>query len=429
MQTNVKNLSDTRVELAIVADEALLKKAKEVVLKSFARNAKIQGFRPGKAPLSVVEKNIDPAQLQSEFLNEAVNRLYIAASDEQKLRAAGQPEVNITKFVPFDTLEITATVDVVGKIKLADYKKLKAVKRDVKVTAKDVDGVLENLTQREAEKKEVTRAAKDGDEVTLDFAGLDTKTKEAIAGADGKDYPLVLGSNSFIPGFEPEVVGIKTGETKSFDITFPKDYGVAALQSKKVTFTITAKKVSELVKPKIDDELAAKVGPFKTVQELKDDIKKQLGAEQENQANRDFENQLLEEIVQGTTVAIPDSLVDEQLDQLENDERQNLIYRGQTWEEHLKLEGVTNEQHREKNREPARQRVVAGLVLSEIAELEKITVEPEEFEMRMQLLKGQYPDKQMQEELDKPEGRRNILSRMVTEKTIAKIVQHNSKKK
>lgn len=429
MQTNVKNLSDTRVELAIVADEALLKKAKEVVLKSFARNAKIQGFRPGKAPLSVVEKNIDPAQLQSEFLNEAVNRLYIGASDEQKLRAAGQPEVNITKFVPFDTLEITATVDVVGNIKLADYKKLKAVKRDVKVTAKDVDGVLENLTQREAEKKEVTRAAKDGDEVTLDFAGVDTKTKEAIAGADGKDYPLVLGSNSFIPGFEPEVVGVKTGETKSFDITFPKDYGVAALQSKKVTFTITAKKVSELVKPKIDDELAAKVGPFKTVQELKDDIKKQLGAEQENQANRDFENQLLEEIVQGTTVAIPDSLVDEQLDQLENDERQNLIYRGQTWEEHLKSEGVTNEQHREKNREPARQRVVAGLVLSEIAELEKITVEPEEFEMRMQLLKGQYPDKQMQEELDKPEGRRNILSRMVTEKTIAKIVQHNSKKK
>lgn len=424
MQITSKKLSDTSVELTVVADAALLKKSKELVLKKFAKDLKLAGFRKGKAPLNLVEKNIDDGSLQNEFISEAVNRMYFDASEKENLRAATQPKVDIKKFVPYDTLEIVVTADVVGDVTLADYKKVKAVKKETKVTAKDVDAVLENLSTREAEKKEVERASKNGDELLIDFAGTDTKTKEPISGADGKDYPLVLGSNSFIPGFEKELLGLKPGSKVKFDITFPKDYAAEALQNKKATFAVTVKKVTELAKPKIDDAFAAKVGPFKDLAELKADIKKQLQAEQDNQAQRAFENDILEEIIKGTKVAIPPALIDEQLESIENDERQNAIYRGQTWEEHLAAEGVTNDEHRAKNRPRAEQRVIAGIVLSEIAELEKVTVSPDELEIRMQLMKGQYPDPQMQAELDKPEGRRSVLSRMVTEKTMAKIVSY-----
>lgn len=424
MQVTQKNLSDTNVQLTIVADAEMLKAAKEEALKHIAKGAKLQGFRQGKAPLALIEKNADPATLQTEFLDLAMNKLYVAALDDNKLRPVAQPKVNVKKFVPFDTLELEIEVEVVGEVKLADYKKIKLEKPAVKVDAKEVDEVIENLRTRESEKVDVARAAKDGDEVTLDFKGVDTKTKEAIQGADGKDYPLVLGSNTFIPGFEPEVVGLKAGEEKTFDITFPKDYGVSALQNRAVTFTITIKNVKEVQLPKIDQAFIEKVGPFKTLDDLKADIKKQLETEKEYQNDREFNDKLILQLAKESTVAIPKVLVEEQIDRIENEEKQNIMYRGQTWQEHLEAEGVTEEEHRERMREDAELRVKAGLVLSEVAEAEKIVVTPEELEIRMQLLKGQYPDAQMQAELDKPEARRDIASRLLSEKTIAKLREY-----
>lgn len=421
MQVTQKNLSDTSVQLTLVADAEMLEAAKNEALTHIAKNIKLQGFRQGKAPLALVEKSADPTTLQSEFLDIAMNQLYIAGLEEKKLRPVAQPKVTVKKFVPFDSLELEAEVEVVGDITLPDYKAYKLEVPAVKVTAKDVDEVIENLRTRAAEKVAVDRAAKDGDEVTLDFAGVDTKTKEAIQGADGKDFPLVLGSNTFIPGFEPEVIGLKAGEEKTFDITFPKDYGVKALQNRGVTFTITIKSVKEMQLPKVDEAFVEKVGPFKTVDELKADVKKQLESEKQYQNDRDFNDQLILQLAKEATVAVPTTLIDEQIDRMEQEERQNIMYRGQTWQEHLDAEGVTEEEHRERMREDAELRVKAGLVLSEVAEAEKITVTPEELEIRMQLLKGQYPDPQMQAELDKPEARRDIASRLLSEKTIAKL--------
>lgn len=421
MQVTQKNLSETKVQLTIVADAETLAAAKKEAVAHVAKGLKLQGFREGKAPASLVEKSADPTALQSEFLDIAMNRLYVHALDENKLRPVAQPQVSVKKFVPFDTLEMEIEVEVVGAVKLADYKKVKLEKPAVKVAAKEIDEVVDNLMTREAEKKDVDRAAKKGDEVTIDFKGVDTKTKEAIQGADGKAYPLVLGSNTFIPGFEPEVIGLKKGDEKTFDITFPKDYGVSALQNKGVTFTITVQAVKEVVAPKLDDEFAAKVGPFKSVQEMKDDIKKQLETEKEYQADREFSDKLILKIAEDSAVAIPEVLIEEQIDRMEQEERQNIMYRGQTWQEHLKAEGVTEKEHRARMKKDAELRVKAGLVLSEVAEAEKLTVTPEEVEIRMQLLKGQYPDPQMQAELDKPENRRDIVSRILSEKTIAKL--------
>jgi len=429
MQTITKNLSDTKVQLTMQADQALLDDAKHQVLRSLAKTMKLPGFRPGKAPLPVVEKHADQGVLQSEFLDRAMNQMYAAALDSEKLRPVSPPQAKVTKFVPFTDLAVEIEVDVIGKVTLGDYKKFKMEKPAVKVTDKDVETVLTQLQTRDAERKEVKRAAKKDDQVVVDFAGVDAQTKEPIQGADGKGYPLVLGSDSFIPGFEANLIGMKAGEDKTFTLEFPNDYAVGALQGRKVTFTVTAQKVEEIVTTELSDEFASKVGPFKTVDELKADIRKQLEAEKQNRADRELENRLLEELTEKSKVAIPQNLVEQEADRMEQDERQNLLYRGQTWEEHLKQEGVTEKEHRDRMLPDAEKRVKSGLVLAEVAEVEKIDVTAEELNLRLQLLKGQYQDKAMQAELDKPENRREIASRMLTEKAITVLVGYATAKK
>jgi trigger factor len=428
MHVQTKQLSDTKIQMTLTADAELLEASHKLVVQKLGATVKVQGFRPGKAPLNLLEKSIDPARLQSEFLDEAVNRLYSSAVTQNKLRPVDRPSIEIKKFVPFTTLEVVADVDIVGAITLPEYKKMKLAKKPVKITAADITDVIANLSTRMADKKDVARAAKDGDQVVIDFFGTDAKSGEPINGGEGKAYPLILGSNTFIPGFEPNLIGIKAGDEKSFEITFPKDYSLAALQGKKVIFAVTLHSVQELISPVIDDAFAAKVGPFKTLAELKANIKVQVTAEREQQAARDYESDLLEKLSAAATVNIPDAIINQELERLEQEERRNVIYRGQTWQEHLDSEGVTDEEHKVRNRPGAAQRVRAGLVLSEIAEAEGVAVTNDEIDVQVQLLKGQYNDEKMRAELDKPENRRDIASRILTEKTIAILVGYATAK-
>ncbi len=422
MQVKREKLSDTKLKLTIVGDAKVMDQVKAAVLERLSENVKVTGFRPGKAPAHLVEKQISQQVLQSEFLEQAVNHLYVEAAQHEKLRPVSQPEISIIKFVPFTTLEFSAEVEAVGTISLPDYKKITVDVPLKEVAAIDVSQVLDNLASRGASKQDVKRAAENGDEVVIDFVGTDAKTKEAIAGADGKDYPLTIGSKTFIPGFEDEVIGMKAGDVKDFVLTFPKDYGTKALQSRKVNFAVTAKTVLEIAKAKLDDAFASSIGPFKTVSELKADIKKQLTAEATREQRQQFDNRLLEKIANKSSVAIPALLVEDEMTRMEDEEKQSIAYRGQTWQEHLVEEGLDAEAHHEKQRPGAELRVKAGLVLAEIAEQENIIVSPEELDVRIQLMKGQYAtDPTMQSELDKPENRRDILNRMISEKTLDRL--------
>ncbi len=429
MQVKKTNPSKTQVVLTVVADEKELTPIKAHVLTHFQNSVKIPGFRAGKIPAEILEKNVDPNALQTQFLEEAIEQLYVAAAQDNNLRPVDRPEIEIKKFVPFTTLEFEAKVSVLGEVTLPDYTKIKLAKPEVKVADKEIKEVLENLQIRLAEKKDINRAAKDGDQVWIDFTGVDAKTKEAIKGADGKDYPLVIGSNTFIPGFEPELIGLSAGEEKIFTVTFPKDYGAKEMAGRKVTFTVTATKVQEVVTPKLDDDFAAKAGPFKTLAELKKDITDQLGKERQHQADRDYESELVKKISDKSKVEVPEVLVNDQVERLWHDLKQNVVYRGQTMQEFLDSEGKTEETYKADVLKPqAEERVKASLVLSEIAEKEKLDVTPEELEIRMQILQAQYQqDPQMQEELAKPEARRDIASRLLTEKTLQKMVGYATK--
>lgn len=429
MQFTKTTDSPTQATFHITADAAELADVKQHVLRDLSRDIKLQGFRSGKAPLSLVEKSVDQARLQSEFVDHVLNELWSKLLTQEPLRPVEQPKVNLTKFVPFSTVEADFEVTMIGDIKLPDYTKFRLAKSTSRVDAKQVDEVLQNLRNRASEKDPVTRAAKDGDEVVIDFAGVDAKTGEAIAGADGTDYPLVLGSNTFIPGFEPELIGVQPSEDKTFTITFPKDYGSSELQNRKVTFTVTVKSINALKLPKLDDAFAATVGPFKTLAELKTDVKKQLQADADEQSRRDYESAVLEALANQTTVAIPKVMVDTEIERAEAEERQNLTYRGQTWAEHLQAEGVSEEEHREKQRPGAELRIKGGLILSEVAEREGITVSREELDTQLAELKARYSDEAMQAQLDQPENRRELASRLLSDKTIKKLTDIAAKAK
>ncbi len=428
MQVKSEQLSLTKIKLTVVGDQKIIDQIRTATLAGLSSNVKVPGFRPGKAPAHLIEKSIDQSLFQSEFLEQAVNHFYVEAAKHEKLRPVAQPEISITKFVPFTTLEFTAEVESVGKISLPDYKKIKVDVEPKVVTAKDVDQVIDNILIRGATKQPVERKAKDGDVVLIDFVGIDAKTKDPISGADGKDYPLTLGSKAFIPGFEEKLVGASKDQIVDFTVTFPKDYGVKALQSRKVTFKVNVKEVSELTKPKLDDVFAKSVGPFKTVAELKIDIKKQLQSEAKNEFKRVHDNELLEKISNKSDVAVPVSLIEDEINRMEDEEKNNIAYRGQTWQEHLDVEQLTAEAHREKQRIGAELRVKAGLVLAEIADKEGIMVTSEELEIRIQLLKGQYNDAKMQTQLDMPEYRRDIMNRMISEKTLDRLRSYSDKK-
>jgi trigger factor len=420
--------SDTEVTLTISIEEDKLTTLKDHVLGHFKSRVKVPGFREGKVPLPLIEKHVDPAALQTEFLEEAINNYYGDAIRQEDLRPVDNPEITLKKFVPFTTLEFEAKVTVLGQVKLPDYKKIKKSKKSLEITDKDIDEIMNSLKKRLAEKKDVDRVAKLGDETWIDFKGVDDKG-EPVAGAEGKDYPLAIGSNAFIPGFEENLIGLKAGDDKTFTLKFPKDYNVKALANKDVTFTVTVTKVQEVAEPKVDEVFAAKVGPFKSVKELEGDIKKQLTHERQHEIDRDFESELVKEITEKSKVTVPEVMINDQVERMVAEIKQNVTYRGQTWQEYLEQEGKTEEEFRNDVLTPqAVERVKAGLVLAEIAEQEHLEVTPEELEIRVQILKNQYQDQQMQAELDKPENRREIASRLLTEKTLNKLTSYATSK-
>jgi len=427
MDIKRNNISETEVELTITASEARLKDLKKHTLEKMQPDVTAPGFRKGKVPLNVVEKQITDEALQAQFLDEAVSHVYGDAIKQEKLRVLEQPKIELKSFVPYTELTFTATLSVVPPVKLGDYTKIKKKMVAGKVAQKDIDEVIENLRTRAAEKKEVKREAKLEDEVVINFEGFDKEGKP-VAGASGKDYPLALGSDTFIPGFEPEVIGLKAGDKKEFEITFPKGYAHKPLAGKKVIFKIEVQVVKEVVLPSVDDEFAKKLGPFDGVTKLKDDIKAELTAQKTKEALDALKDEIVGDLVKSSTVVVPEVLLADQVRMLREDFTRNLTYRGITLPEYLEQQSMTDQEFEEKElKQKAERRVQAGLVLAEVSDKEDIRVSAEELDIRLQLMAGQNPNQA--EEFSKPEMKQDVGSRMLTEKTVDFLVEQATDKK
>jgi trigger factor len=425
MKTTVKHLSDTKVELTITLGEKELKDAELVALKKIAKDIKVPGFRKGKVPASVAAKNVDPNALGQQTLDDALSKAVAEAFTSENIQALDRPQVDIKKFVPGKELEFTAETEILPEIKVGDYKKLNAKKEKIAVTAKDVDEIIERMRQGFAERKPSDNAAKDGDEVIIDFVGK--KDGVAFDGGTATDYTLKIGSSQFIPGFEEGIIGHKAGETFDLELKFPSDYHAKDLAGAKVTFTTTLKEVKEVVLPELNDELAAKAGPFTSVEDLKDDIKREITNQKEREATEKLKDELIDQLIKVSTIPVPEILVKDQSQSIEQDMTQNLMYQGMSLDMYLESKKLTKEAWLDSEvKDAAEKRVKAGLVLAELSKIEKVTATDEELAEKITQYQAQFGAKSGQD-FTAPELQRDIANRLLTDKTIDLLLELNTK--
>lgn len=417
MKTKYKKVSDSCAEITVTLDADDLKKAEKKALEKLAKEVKVEGFRKGKVPMEVAKKFIPENDLNAETIDFAVRSTVVEAFQKEEKSPLVLPNVNVTKYVPGEMAEYTATADIIPEVKIGDYKKLGVKKPEAKVAKKDIDGVLDNIATSFAEKKAVKKAAALGDEVIIDFVGK--KNGEAFKGGSAKDYKLVLGSQTFIPGFEDGIVGHEPGDKFDLNLTFPKDYGVKDLAGAKTVFEVLVKQVNEVKKPAIDDKLAKKCGPFKTLDELKKDIEKNLQAQNSHRTEEKYKDELIKALVAKSKVSAPEILIDDQMRMIRDDMTRNAQSQGMSFEDFLKANNETMANWEKEARKIATERVKASLVLQTLAVEQKITVSDDLVNAKLAELRDVYKKSpEALKNLKNPNVKMDIKNRMIIEATI-----------
>lgn len=426
MKTKVKNISDVKVELTISLGVEELKAAEQVALTKLAKEVKIEGFRKGKAPLEMVAAQVDQNVLGQEVIENALSKAVAEAFLKEKIQAINRPEVDVKKFIPGTELEFTATSEIMPKVELGDYKNLKVKKEKVSVSQKEINETIDQILKNFAEKKKVKRAAKEGDEVVIDFLGK--KDGVAFDGGKAEKFPLELGSKSFIPGFEEGLIGKKAGDELSLDLKFPKDYHAKDLAGAKVVFEVKIHEVRENVLPEINEEFLSKLGEFKTKEDFEKQIKEDLKTQKQVEADDKFKDELVKKLAEVSKVPVPEILLEDQKQSIEMDMQQNLMYSGLSLDDYLKRMGKTREEWLENDvKAVAESRVKSGLALAELSKVEKIQSSVDELDARIAQLKEQYGNsKEVVKQLSSDDVRRNLANQILTEKTIDLLVKLNS---
>ena len=426
MKTKLKNISDVKVELTISLGTEELKAAEQVALTKLAKEVKIEGFRKGKAPLELVAAQVDQTILGQETLENALSKAVAEAFLKEDIKAIDRPEVDVKKFIPGTELEFTATTEIMPKVELGDYKNLKVKKDTVEVSEEEVNVTIDQILKNFAEKKKVDRESKDGDEVIIDFLGK--RDGVAFDGGKAENFPLELGSKSFIPGFEEGLIGKKAGDEVSLDLEFPKDYHAKDLAGAKVVFEVKIHEVRENALPEINEDFLSKLGEFKTKEEFEKQIKEDLKIQKQAESDENFKDKLVKKLAEVSKVPVPEILLEDQKQSIELDMQQNLMYSGLSLEDYLERMGKTREEWLEKDvKEAAEMRVKSGLALAELSKVEKVESSLEELDARIAQLKEQYGNsKEIAKQLSSDDVRRNLANQILTEKTIDLLVKFNS---
>jgi trigger factor len=422
METTITSQTETEVQFTVSLDEAEMLHIKKEVFDHLRKTVKAAGFRPGHAPDMIVERELGSGTVQGEFIEHALQHSYAQAVKEQKLQVVASPKVSIEKFVPYTELQYKATVDIMPKVKLADYKKIRVKRPEVKIDVKDVDRTIEDLRRREATRLDSEHPAKKGDEVNFDFEGI--KGGHPVPGATSQGQTLQLGSGTFIPGFEDNLIGLVKGDEKTFDIRFPKEYHEKSLANELVKFKVKVNSVTELVLPEVNEDFVTAVSPFKTVAELKDDITQKLSGQKAEEAARQYEKEVLDKVLGGSKYQAPESLVQQQMQRLRTELEQNLAYSGLNLEKYLELTKKTQADMDADMRPEAERRVGLAMVLTEVAAQEGLSVTPDELDAEIARLKQDYPDPATQAELDNPGTREEIYNHLMASKVITKLLSY-----
>lgn len=416
------------VKIQVTVDKEKLAKATDLVVAQLGKNIKVDGFRPGKAPLFMIEKEIGKDRFWSEVVDKVVPESYIEAVMAEDIRTISNPQITVTQFVPGEVLVFEALVAILPEVKDLKYKDLKITAKKAVVTKKEKEEAIEDLLKRSTEEKPVERAAKKGDRVEIDFLG--TQKGLPFEGGESKNHPLVLGSDAFIPGFEEKIVGHKAGDEFDFNINFPKEYHAKNLAGQEVNFKVTLHKVFELVTPKPSDEWAKNFG-FKDLKTLEAEVEKELLGQKEVAAKRETEEEVITKIIEKNNIEAPSVIVAEEIHRMVHEAEHNLMHAGLTMESFLEMSKKTIPELEEEMKPEAEKRVKVGIVLGEIARAEELQVSDSEIEAEIesivQLSSGEVVEDDLKAAYEDPARRREIGNQIIVKKTLDMLWEYNVK--
>ena len=381
-----EKLEKSRVALTIETSAEEFEAAVNKAYLKMRGKINVPGFRVGKAPRKIIEKMYGAEVFYEEAVNILLPDAYEDAVKEKELNVVGYPEVELESCTK-DGVVFKCTVAVYPEVKLGQYKGLEAPKAEVKVTAADVNARLKEMADRNSRLVSVERAVKKGDTADIDFEGFDNGVP--FDGGKGENFDLEIGSGSFVPGFEDQLIGMKAGEEKDIDITFPENYA-PELAGKPVVFHVKVNEVKVKEVPAVDDEFAKDVSEFDTLKELKADIKKKMTAERTEAAQRAFEDVLMAKVAEGVEAEIPHEMVELQAERMMEQFKQQLAAQGIPFDQYLKMTGTTEADFRKQADGPAAEQVKMDLAVEAIIKAEGLEASDEDVENEMKSVAEKY---------------------------------------
>ena len=389
MSVQVEKLEHNMAKLTIEVPETELEAAIEKAYQKQKKSISLPGFRKGKAPRVMIEKMYGKGVFLEDAANSLIPVQYSLAAGESGLEIVSQPTIDVTQLEPGKPFIFTAEVAVKPEVTLGEYKGVEVEKQNTEVLDEEVDAEI--FKERESNSRMIDvedRAVENGDTVNLDFEGF--VDGEAFEGGKGEGYPLVIGSNTFIPGFEEQLIGANIDEEKEVNVTFPEDYQAEELKGKAAVFKCKVNRIQKKELPEVDDEFAKDVSEFDTLEEYKADIRKKLAEEKEKDAQRAKEDAVINKIIETSEMDIPDAMVDAQIDQMADDFGRRMQSQGLSLEQYFQFTGLTMEKLRDELKPQALKRIQTRLVLEKIAEVEEIQPTEEQVDEEIKKMAEMY---------------------------------------
>ena len=388
MERKVTKLENSHVEVLVTVDTDSWKKAQEKAFKKVSANVKVDGFRPGKAPEAMLRKRVDNMKVIDEAINDLLPTLYKNVLDNEDVKPMAQPKVEVTKLSDTD-LEVKFTIVVSPEVELGEYKGLKIGKEEPKVTAEDVDAAIAALQKQNATLVVKDGAAELGDTIVMDFVG--SVDGVPFEGGAAENHELELGSGQFIPGFEDQCVGLKAGDKKDINVTFPENY-TAELKGKAAVFAITCHEVKAKKIPELNDEFVKdlSIPEVSTIDALKAHKEKELLEQKKAEARRVYLNKVVAAIAEKSKISIPDEIIDEQVASRKKDMENRMKQSGLTLDQYLSILGQKEEDFMAKLKEDSKADFTRYLVVDKVGQVENIVVTDEDVDVEMAKIADQY---------------------------------------
>ncbi|MCU6745011.1 MULTISPECIES: trigger factor [Suilimivivens] len=428
MSVQVEKLEKNMAKLTIEVAPEELEKAIEGAYQKNKSKISVPGFRKGKVPRQMIERMYGKEVFYEDAVNALIPEAYEKAVDECEEEIVSSPKIEVAQVEAGKPFIFTAEVALKPEVKLGKYKGVKVEKADTEVTDEEVDKEIDKERESNARNIDVTdRAVKDGDIVTLDFEGFVDGT--AFEGGKGENYPLTIGSGTFIPGFEEQLVGAEIGKETEVNVTFPEDYQAEDLKGKAAVFKCTVKEIKEKELPTLDDEFASEVSEFETLAEYKADIRGRLEERKAKAAREAKEAAVIEEIIKDSDMEIPEAMIETQQRQMIDEFAQRIQMQGLTLEQYFQFTGASYDQMIEQVKPQAEKRIQSRLVLEAVAAAEKIEATEEDYEEELKSMAEAY-----QMEVDKvkellPEKSVQQIKEDIAVKKAAEFVVDNAKEK